>query len=210
MKAMNLGQALDDFILNNPGFAGTRREWFVALKKYVTEQSITPKNASEAFWTKSAVGSYVGRRIGKTLMVSAKEPGGTEIIGRKVDLLKTREKIVVAQAEEEAYNNAIIDGLKNEIDRLKGLLMEETRRMTSVLRRETELRIRYGAVVERQQIMARRYQELKDLVNPVIHNANAMLFVARLANNTVRKHYMEDQDNMTRGLDAGAQKIKIG
>jgi len=199
---MNLGQALDDFIFDNPGFAGTKHEWFAAFKQYVSKQNITPKNATGHFWAKSSVGTYIGRRIGKSLMVSDKEHNGTEIIGRKEDILKTREKIVAAQAEE-------IDILKNEIDRLKGLLMEETRRMTSVLRREAELRIRYGAVVERQQILAKRYQELKDLVNPVVHNANAMLFVARLANNTLRKHYMEDQDEMTRGMEAGAQKIKL-
>ena len=202
MRTMNLGQALDSFISERPGFAGTKQEWFVALKKYVTEQDITPKNATGHFWAKSSVGTYIGRRIGKSLMVSDKEHNGTEIIGRKEDILKTREKLVSDQSMEIAL-------LKDQITKLQNLLEGTKNSAEFALKREAELRIRYGAVVERQQILAKRYQELKDLVNPVIHNANAMLFVARLANNTVRKHYMEDQDNMTRGLDAGAQKIKL-
>jgi len=177
MKTMNLGQALDDFILNRPGFAGTRHEWFVALTEYVAKRNITPKHASGAFWTESAVGNYVGHRIGKSLMVSAKEPGGIEIVGRKVDIIKTREKAIDTRAAEVGF-------LHSEVTRLKKAI--------------EELGFHNKAMVARCQIMTHRYQEAKNLLT-------AIHFTARVGNDTLRKHHEEDQRALVMGMSE-AQK----
>lgn len=116
MDKMELQDAVDMLVEEKVGFAGTRTEWAACLEEFMKAKGIRPyrTKGNKPFWTTHAIGQAIGRRIGDTLMVSGKEPHGLEIIGRKTDVLKTREKLVEAGEEEIASLNK---ELKEERDR---------------------------------------------------------------------------------------------